>query len=146
MSDLGTRIQRVTDKLIMVKLHLIRARGLMAYQYGILRYLDMHGRQKISDLALFINVKKPTITGIVDTLEERGLVVRTHIPGDRRVALVDVTDSGHRFIASLEEEMQNAIHADWDSVEPECQRSLEMLLDTMENGAMNFLQKEIGKR
>ncbi|MCL4340976.1 MAG: MarR family transcriptional regulator [Candidatus Thermoplasmatota archaeon] len=145
MTELSARIQRTTDKMIMLKLHMIRARGLMAYQYGILRYLDMHGKQKISDLALFINVKKPTITGIVDTLEEMGLVARTHISGDRRVALVDVTDTGHKFLSSLEDEMSNTILAGLQEVEPACRSELIQLLDAIGLRATEFLKRDLVK-
>jgi DNA-binding MarR family transcriptional regulator len=52
------------------------------------------GTMSLSELAEAVNVDAPYATLIVDTLEERGLVERSHDPADRRRKLVALTDAG----------------------------------------------------
>jgi DNA-binding MarR family transcriptional regulator len=52
-----------------------------------------------ADLAEMAGVTRATITGLVDTLERDGLVVREHDSGDRRMMLIHLTPKG---LAALE--------------------------------------------
>src|SRR3954462_13945974 len=81
------------------------------------------GPQKMSDLAHALFCDNSNVTGIVDRLEERGLVRREAAEGDRRVKLLVLTDDGERMrveitkrmaeppapIASLSEKDQRAL-------------------------------------
>jgi DNA-binding MarR family transcriptional regulator len=48
----------------------------------------------MGDLATLLNVEAPNLTGLVDDLEELGLVERSPHPSDRRVKLVATTPAG----------------------------------------------------
>jgi DNA-binding MarR family transcriptional regulator len=50
--------------------------------------------QPFKDLAEANGCKRPTMTGIVDTLEKNGLVKRAPNPDDRRSLLVTLTQKG----------------------------------------------------
>ena len=52
------------------------------------------GPRKMSDLAHALFCDNSTVTGIVDRLEERGLVRREAAEGDRRVKLLVLTEEG----------------------------------------------------
>ena len=52
------------------------------------------GPRKMSDLANALFCDNSNVTGIVDRLEERGLVRREPAPGDRRVKLLVLTEEG----------------------------------------------------
>jgi DNA-binding MarR family transcriptional regulator len=81
------------------------------------------GPRKMSDLAHALFCDNSNVTGIVDRLEERGLVRRTDSKRDRRVKLLVLTKEGERMrveitkrmaeppapIASLSEEDQRAL-------------------------------------
>jgi DNA-binding MarR family transcriptional regulator len=81
------------------------------------------GPRKMSDLAQVLFCDNSNVTGIVDRLEERGLVRREAAEGDRRVKLLVLTDEGERLrveitkrmaepppaIASLSEKDQKAL-------------------------------------
>jgi DNA-binding MarR family transcriptional regulator len=81
------------------------------------------GPRKMSDLAQVLFCDNSNVTGIVDRLEERGLVRREAAQGDRRVKLLVLTDEGERLrveitkrmaepppaIASLSEKDQKAL-------------------------------------
>ena len=51
----------------------------------------------MSELANALSCDTSNVTGIVDRLEERGLVVRGSAPHDRRVKLLSLTDRGARM-------------------------------------------------
>jgi DNA-binding MarR family transcriptional regulator len=81
------------------------------------------GPRKMSELAQALFCDNSNVTGIVDRLEERGLVRREAAEGDRRVKLLVLTKEGERMrveitqrmaeppaaIASLSEQDQRAL-------------------------------------
>ncbi|RNI14864.1 MarR family transcriptional regulator [Methanohalophilus sp. RSK] len=63
------------------------------------------GREKEmmpSTLARFLNLKKSSVTSIIDYLEKDGLVKRTADPMDRRKIWISLTSSGYRYMDVLE--------------------------------------------
>jgi MarR family transcriptional regulator, lower aerobic nicotinate degradation pathway regulator len=63
----------------------------------------------IGELATFLQLDKSSVTGLVDRAAERGLVVRTASPVDRRSVRVAITAAGRELIdqgaAALESEI-----------------------------------------
>ena len=59
------------------------------------------GEMEARHLAAEANVTKGTLTGVLDTLERRGLVARRRHDDDRRLVSVDLTDEGRDLIARL---------------------------------------------
>jgi DNA-binding MarR family transcriptional regulator len=66
---------------------------------AVLSRLDREGPQSVSDLAGAERVRPQSMAQTVADLEAGGLVARRPDPGDRRRALVELTDSG---LATLE--------------------------------------------
>ena len=56
--------------------------------------LDRRGPQRITTMAAAEGVSQPSMTQLIQRLEQRGLVERTSDPADGRVALVNLTDAG----------------------------------------------------
>jgi DNA-binding MarR family transcriptional regulator len=52
-------------------------------------------------LARSFGVEKAALTGLVDRAEQRGLVKRSAVPGDRRAVAVTLTASGRRAAAAF---------------------------------------------
>jgi DNA-binding MarR family transcriptional regulator len=73
--------------------HLHRS-GISIAHLQILWLLDEHGPLPIGRLADQLGVAVPNATGLIDRMEQRGLVVRGRVADDRRVVLVSVTDAG----------------------------------------------------
>ena len=65
----------------------------------VVRFLDQP--RPMGELAGLMHCDSSNMTGIVDRLEERGLVRRTAAEGDRRVKLIELTERGQE----LREEM-----------------------------------------
>ncbi|HET7039503.1 MAG TPA: MarR family transcriptional regulator [Gemmatimonadales bacterium] len=63
-------------------------------QGRLLQYLDPEHPVPMTELATTHGCDASNITGLVDRLEARGLIVRVASPGDRRVKMVGVTPEG----------------------------------------------------
>ena len=59
------------------------------------------GEMETRHLAAEANVTKGTLTGVVDTLEKRGLVERRRGEGDRRLVTVRLTEDGQQLITEV---------------------------------------------
>jgi DNA-binding MarR family transcriptional regulator len=68
----------------------------------LMSVLDRHGEMAMSRLADVLDVSVSNATGLIDRMEERGLVVRRRVTDDRRVVLVGLTDAGRQALTDLE--------------------------------------------
>jgi len=68
----------------------------------ILSMLDRHGEMPMSRLADMIDVSLSNASGVIDRLEDRGLVERVRVPDDRRVVMVRTTAAGQAALARAE--------------------------------------------
>ena len=62
------------------------------------------GPRGMAELAKRFGVEKATLTGLVDRAEQRGLVRRSPVPGDRRALHVTLTDAGRRAATAFHSE------------------------------------------
>jgi DNA-binding MarR family transcriptional regulator len=62
------------------------------------------GPRQMAELARCFGVEKATLTGLVDRAEQRGLVARSPVPGDRRALHVTLTDTGRRAATAFHTE------------------------------------------
>lgn len=76
--------------------------GVSMTHMHVLWILEHHGVLAMSRLADLLDVSLSNATGIVDRMEERGLVDRARTPGDRRVVLVQLADGGRRAMEEIE--------------------------------------------
>jgi DNA-binding MarR family transcriptional regulator len=69
-----------------------------ASQLSALSSIACRGPLTLGELSAVERVRPPTMTRIVASLEETGLVLRSVDQLDRRVARVDLTPEGHRLL------------------------------------------------
>src|SRR3954451_22308785 len=69
----------------------------------VLTVIEADGPMPMSKLADALDVSVASATGIVDRMEQRGLVRRIHSQEDRRVVLVEKTDAGDDVFKSIGE-------------------------------------------
>jgi len=80
--------------------------GVTPVQYAVLQTLaDQPGIDQRT-LARLVSFDTSTIGGVVDRLEARGLLTRSHSPEDRRVRLLHLTPEGDALRAELTPSMQ----------------------------------------
>jgi DNA-binding MarR family transcriptional regulator len=71
-------------------------------QLKVLFRLNAQGPAKVGALARALRVTLPTMTGILDRLVEQGLIRRDEDPGDRRLVISRLTDSGEELVDRLQ--------------------------------------------
>src|SRR5438876_10176247 len=95
----------IADRLHSAAIHLLRrlrvedkAMGLSAPRASALSVIVFRGPIAMGALAEAEQVRRPTITRLVDGLERRGLVRRVNDPADGRVQLGEATAAGKRLL------------------------------------------------
>lgn len=94
VTDIFTLLDQVARQLREIQRLTVSEINLTPPQFQTLRLLWNQDGQPFKDLADANGCTRPTMTGIVDTLEKNGLVTRQPNPADRRSLLVTLTDRG----------------------------------------------------
>jgi DNA-binding MarR family transcriptional regulator len=93
--------------LIAAELPVLRAHGLSMWGYIVLTALDGQPVRTQAALAHAIRADKTRIIGVLDELQQRGLIDRQPDPGDRRARHVSITARGARVRQSAQADIQS---------------------------------------
>lgn len=103
-------------------------------QYGILACLWQQNGQAPSQIAANLNLDSSTITGILDRMENKGLLKRTPDPGDRRALKVVLTEAG------------SALQEPIDKIISEANEEVMEGLSLSERETLNILLGKLGEK
>jgi DNA-binding MarR family transcriptional regulator len=95
--------------------------GISMTHLHILWVLEHHGDLTMSRLAELLDVSVSNATGLIDRMEERGLVERVRVPNDRRIVLVRASAEGARIRDEIEALKQDRMRSILSRLTPEQQ-------------------------
>jgi DNA-binding MarR family transcriptional regulator len=99
--DLAAMVNRLSRRLLVMEQPILAAQGVSMWGYIALTALEQMPSRTQAALARTINADKTRIIGVLDDLQERGLIRREPDPVDRRVRLLDLTPAGRRVHAQV---------------------------------------------
>jgi DNA-binding MarR family transcriptional regulator len=106
--DLGAMAARLTRDLIAMERPILAAHEVSMWGYVVLSALRDEPARTQAALARTIGADKTRLIGVLDTLQERGLIEREPDPADRRVHLLQLTAAGRRLHTALRADIRAA--------------------------------------
>lgn len=88
-------------------------------QLKVLFFLYAEGPTRVTDVATSLGVTLPTVTTLLDRLEERRLARRKGSPTDRRVVLCGLTQAGSRLASELWQVSRERFRSLLEALSPE---------------------------
>ena len=79
----------------------IRTYGLNPTEFAVLELLYNKGEQSAQKIGEKVLIASSSITYVVDKLEKKDLILRTHYPEDRRIINVSITDAGRKMMDEI---------------------------------------------
>lgn len=115
---------------------IVTKRGITIQQYNVLRILRGAGDRGMPTLVIRDRMihEAPGITRLLDRLEQAELARRERQAADRRQVLCYITPAGVKLLADLDAEVAAADNAAVFMLDPEEQRQLTRLLDSVRSG------------
>jgi DNA-binding MarR family transcriptional regulator len=114
MPDRATLLRELLDEMTShapaKQMHMLRhwpSGRLSLVHLNVLVVLDAEGPLPMRALAEALDVSQASATGIIDRMEQRGLVTRDRDAEDRRVVRVALTDQGRELIAGTAAERRD---------------------------------------
>jgi DNA-binding MarR family transcriptional regulator len=101
IQDIVWSIRRLVRAVYLDSQKISKRYGLTEPQSAVMRNLFNSGPVSSADLSRTLFVTPSNITGIIDRLEKKQLVERIRKEGDRRVALITLTESGKELSRTL---------------------------------------------
>ncbi|PWE17672.1 MarR family transcriptional regulator [Marinicauda salina] len=84
------RLQREADRRLRAEA------GVSASQAAVLFLLLRRGKRRMGAIGETLALGAPAVTGLVDRMAKAGLVTKRRDPGDRRGAVVELTEAGRQ--------------------------------------------------
>ena len=88
--------------------------GFSQYHYSVLALLHEQDRETQAEIAEALDLDPSQLVGILDSLEQRGVIARQRDPRDRRRHLVSLTTEGRRQLRTAIDRLEDQLFAPLD--------------------------------
>ena len=119
IQDLVWSIRRLIRAVYLDSQKISKRYGLTEPQSAVVRNLYNNGPMSSANLSRNLFVTPSNITGIIDRLEKKQFVERIKKEGDRRVALITLTEAGQELSKTLPDPIMKKFIAELADLEPE---------------------------
>ena len=134
LADIFTVLQRC----FLMNLSKELARGKVSFpQYFLLGYLGQTKFLTMSEIAQKMGHTTAAATGLVDRLENLGLVERSHALDDRRKIMVKITKSGTALVMHIRQDMVNNLLKTMTCLETDEQKNWLKIYEKIVNYCQN---------
>lgn len=126
-SEIFQMLHKINKKFEKLQRAVIQEENLTPSQYSILQQLWKSDSKPFKALATACCCSQSTITGVIDTMEKKDLVVREMNPNDRRSLLVVLTDKG-KTLKNVTPPIDSILKSCCEGIKPEEIEQLTTLL------------------
>ncbi len=132
---IGKQLRMLNNKFREVADRNLQKYNLTAAQLEILVYLKCSGEEEIHQRQIenWFQLKNPTVTGLLNRLEEKGFIVRRMNPADKRYRVIELTEKGEQILGEMWEEAQGMENKIYSGLSEEELHTLSRLLDRILN-------------
>jgi DNA-binding MarR family transcriptional regulator len=106
--------------------------GLTPTQTSVLFAIRRHGSIGLAELAAYEGLNATLLSRVVGLLSREGLIVRSPAPGDRRAALVELTDEGRARCEEIRDRREAALGREVDALDARSRDALLAALPVLE--------------
>ncbi len=104
--DVLIAIRRIIQSVDLHSRYLVRHFGLTGPQLIILQEISNRKEAAISEIAKAVSLGQPTVTGILERLENRGLIARRRSKSDKRKVFISITETCRALMEKAPPPMQ----------------------------------------
>ena len=93
-------IRKIIQAIDLNSKRLVKQVGLTGPQLVILQEVSRLGTVSVGEVAKNVSLSQGTVTGIMERMEKRGVVVRQRSSQDKRRVMVRITESGSKILSN----------------------------------------------
>lgn len=133
VKDIVGSIRKLVRAVYLDSQKMSRQFGLTGPQSVVVRLLLNSGSMSSAELSRLMYVTPSNITGIIDRLEKKGLVERVRKEGDRRIALIVLTENGKEMSKNIPDPIEKKLIKQLTDLENEHVQILAMAMNQILN-------------
>ncbi len=130
-SPISKRIRIISNKFRELWDRNLQKYNLTGVQMEVLCYLKCNTDKEIHqrEIEYWLQLKNPTVTGILNRLEEKGYIIRKRNPKDGRYRIIEGTEKSDKIMEAMGEGARNLDEKIYECMTDEEQATLLELLD-----------------